>query len=199
MIYLIRHGQTLWNIQERKQGHQDSPLTEEGIYQASAIGTLLKKNESDLSQFRILSSPLGRARHTAEIILNILNNSLSLQFSPYLKETCFGNWEGKSSSELLIQFPKEMQERKKDRWNYRIPGGGESYQDVYERVVKFFETYDRTSNLIIITHGLTSRLIQGFLLSLGKEEIMDLNHIQNTFYSITDSYFKSVEISPRLD
>jgi broad specificity phosphatase PhoE len=63
-FYITRHGETVWNIQQRMQGQQDSPLTENGILQAKAAAEKLKKIHFD----HAFSSDLLRARRTAEII-----------------------------------------------------------------------------------------------------------------------------------
>ena len=63
-IYLTRHGSTLWNLEKRLQGSNDSELTDEGIFQAK----LLAKRIKDLNISKIYTSPIKRAYRTAEII-----------------------------------------------------------------------------------------------------------------------------------
>ncbi|MCR5878557.1 histidine phosphatase family protein [Phenylobacterium sp. J367] len=62
MIYLVRHGQTEFNREQRLQGHVDSPLTELGLRQAGAVAALLKDLTAGQPGWRVVSSPLGRAR-----------------------------------------------------------------------------------------------------------------------------------------
>ncbi|MBS0410216.1 MAG: histidine phosphatase family protein, partial [Proteobacteria bacterium] len=66
MIYLIRHGQTEFNRERRYQGRCDSPLTEVGRRQAHAVGVRL--SELGVTDFRLVSSPLGRTLETAAIV-----------------------------------------------------------------------------------------------------------------------------------
>jgi broad specificity phosphatase PhoE len=66
-ILLVRHGETQWNLQRRVQGRFDSPLTERGVAQSHAVGQLVR-SLPDAAFARIITSPLGRARQTAEII-----------------------------------------------------------------------------------------------------------------------------------
>jgi broad specificity phosphatase PhoE len=66
-MFLVRHGETVWNLERRYQGSSDSPLTERGIAQAQAVGRCLRLlHEAAFAS--IVASPLGRARRTAEII-----------------------------------------------------------------------------------------------------------------------------------
>ena len=71
IIYLIRHGETTWNREGRVQGHLDSPLTERGIAQAKAAGRTLRPLLNG-ENFLLLTSPLGRARQTAALVLRQL-------------------------------------------------------------------------------------------------------------------------------
>src|SRR3954452_15944987 len=72
-VLLVRHGETEWNRARRYQGWLDSPLTPEGIAQARAIGRRLRLLP-EAANAAILASPLGRARHTAEIIAEALSD-----------------------------------------------------------------------------------------------------------------------------
>src|SRR5206468_11831561 len=74
VIYLVRHGQTEFNRERRIQGHVDSPLTELGVRQARAVGWLLRDLIRDPAGWRVVSSPLGRAASTAEIVAWMLGD-----------------------------------------------------------------------------------------------------------------------------
>src|SRR6476620_3993740 len=72
-VLLVRHGETEWNRARRYQGWLDSPLTQEGIAQAETIGRLLcRLPQAEAAE--IVASPIGRARRTAEIIAECLND-----------------------------------------------------------------------------------------------------------------------------
>jgi broad specificity phosphatase PhoE len=92
-ILLVRHGETEWNLQRRYQGRSDSPLTERGIAQAHAIGRLLR-TLLDAASARIVASPLGRARRTAEIIREHLPAAPELLLDDRLRELTIGSWDG---------------------------------------------------------------------------------------------------------
>src|SRR5205823_5581461 len=79
-IYLVRHGETEWNRIRRYQGWSDSPLTDQGGAQAKAIGRLLSKLP-EIGSADLVASPIGRARHTAEIIRECLGRREPLRFA----------------------------------------------------------------------------------------------------------------------
>ena len=77
MIYIVRHGQTEWNLQGRKQGRKDSPLTLKGIEQAKNIANILNNNIEDYSEYIIVISPQWRCQQTASIICELTGNKFS--------------------------------------------------------------------------------------------------------------------------
>ena len=87
-IYLVRHGETLWNSQQRWQGSKNSPLTELGIQQATLTRDLLAASPIDLAYV----SPLQRATQTLDIILQY--RAIETTIFPAMREMCLGNWEG---------------------------------------------------------------------------------------------------------
>ena len=99
MIYLVRHGETAFNRERRVQGHVDSALTELGVRQAHAVGRLLKDLIRGEPGWRIVSSPLGRARSTAEIVASKLGG-LPVELDERLKEMSWGPFDGRLRSEL---------------------------------------------------------------------------------------------------
>lgn len=90
----LRHGQTDWNAQGRIQGHTDIPLNATGIAQAQAAARRL----AGCGIERIATSPLARARRTAEIVAAALGAPLLLE--PGLKERAFGAFEGQIVAEV---------------------------------------------------------------------------------------------------
>ncbi len=100
-IYLIRHGQTDWNIQGRIQGSHDIPLNETGRRQAE----LLAKGMDSRPVSRIFSSTLTRAMETAERISS--RQKVEICFMPQLIEVEFGKWEGMTWEEIMEAYPKE--------------------------------------------------------------------------------------------
>lgn len=170
-IYLVRHGQTEWNIKGKTQGHGNSKLTEKGKSQAMELADSMIKYPIDY----IYSSDLGRAVETAEIISDKFN--LDVIETPALREMGFGKWEG-----LLI---KEIQEDYKDIYHTwrnqphlaQIPGG-ETLEIIKERTDKFLtelnEKHDG-KHIVLVTHSVTARVILLSVLNSGMENIYRIN------------------------
>src|SRR5579872_7049036 len=93
-LYIVRHGETQWNVERRVQGQIDTPLTEHGKEQAKALGNLFKTIHFDA----VFSSDLLRAQRTAELIT--LEKKLAVVTSELLRERSFGSFEGKYLEEI---------------------------------------------------------------------------------------------------
>ena len=95
IIYLTRHGQTLWNIEKRLQGRGNSPLTEDGIERAKELRDRIKNIHIDI----IYSSPIERALNTANIIKG--DKDVEVVTDDGLMEMCFGDYEGRKTDEVM--------------------------------------------------------------------------------------------------
>ena len=158
-LYITRHGQTEWNVQGRLQGHLDSPLTDLGITQAGQLSNSLADVDFDV----IYSSPSLRTVHTSEIIRG--QRPIDVTVEERLREINMGSWEGMELSEVKLQFPHEHEAY----WNtpalYVPSNGGESFQDVCERVTPFIERImddDENRTIMIITHTVTLKCIMSY-------------------------------------
>jgi len=150
-LWLIRHGETDWNVEGRWQGQAESapPLNETGQRQSHAIAQQLAGNEFAA----IYSSDLLRARQTAEIIASRLG--LPIQFESRLREINQGKWEGMLGRDIATQYPLEWADRERDPI-YASPPDGESAADVATRVwaaADAIATHYPTGNVIIVSHG----------------------------------------------
>lgn len=150
-LYMIRHGETDWNREQRFQGQMDIPVNATGLAQAAAYADMLRGERDDWSGWRFVASPLSRTRVTMEI----LREGLGLAPEDYgldddLKEVTFGEWEGHKLDELRKLVPHLVAARKADKWNFVAPGG-ESYAIAVNRVRRFLEAL--TGPSVIVTHG----------------------------------------------
>ncbi len=93
-LYIVRHAETELNKKRILQGNSDSPLTEEGIAGAEKVAAALRNIDFDL----VISSDLGRAVHTAEIIVQ--GQDKEIIQNPMVSEMCFGAWQGKMQEEI---------------------------------------------------------------------------------------------------
>ena len=155
-LYLVRHGQTSWNAQEKAQGHTDICLDEEGLEQAQMLGSAFQGVTLDL----VLSSDLQRARETARPIASATN--CRLETEPLLRERGFGVWEGKSFAEFRKHLPQT--DSLDEMFNFVTPGG-ESFADVWERLQPVVQRLLETNqDLAVVTHGGTCALLLAQLL-----------------------------------
>jgi broad specificity phosphatase PhoE len=104
MIYLLRHGKTVWNAEGRFQGQKDSPLTRPGRDQADAVGIRLAQEIGKTgASTKTYVSPLGRTRETAErIARHIAENSIEER---RLMELSIGCWDGLTHYEIEMEYP----------------------------------------------------------------------------------------------
>lgn len=139
MIYIVRHGQTDWNLEGRYAGRTDVPLNDKGIQQAEKIKEELKNIKFD----KVFSSPLIRAYKTAQIICDneIINDNRIIERSN-------GDLEGKLKTEILVEIDFNNPNEKK----YNI----ESITEFRNRIKSFFDeiiTYYKGQNILVVTHA----------------------------------------------
>lgn len=148
-ILLLRHGQTLWNIEGRIQGHGDSPLSAEGLAQADALARRLGAERPDM----LYTSDLGRARQTMAPIARA--TGLVPRVDPDLRERCYGVFEGRTWLEIEREFPREY-EAHLGRSPAVKAEGGESMLEFYERAVGAITRIAENAagaKVVILAHG----------------------------------------------
>jgi broad specificity phosphatase PhoE len=168
-IYFVRHGETVWNAIRRLQGRIDSPLTELGRAQALANAETLREGVPNVRDLPFIVSPLGRARATAQIILMHLQlPEHGYSVDERLIEMDFGQWEGLSFDEVQTNHADAWNAREAAKWIYQPPGG-ESYQEVYERLLDW--TNGLTGDAVVVAHGVVGRILRGVNLSQPHDRI----------------------------
>lgn len=163
MLYLLRHGQTNWNIEPaRCQGWIDVPLNEAGRAQAR----LQARQFADHEISRILTSHLRRARETAEIIADELataDTRIDVTPDERLAETRRGQWEGRTFAEIMRREPGAWRTYREHPEMFRFPGG-ESLAEQQARVLAALRDAARgTGNALLVTHGGCIRLARAML------------------------------------
>lgn len=143
-IYLLRHGETDWNREGRLQGRTDIPLNQNGRSQIRHSAEILAKLSPDIDL--IFSSPLSRARESAEIAAGRLEyNKADILVEPLLTERCFGTGEGLSAAERKQKYPDD------------IYPGMESLEDLFKRAHSAFDQIVTASgneqNILVAAHG----------------------------------------------
>jgi probable phosphoglycerate mutase len=185
MIYLIRHGETRWNREGRIQGHLDSPLTARGREQVTANGCFLRNLIPDPTQFRIVTSPLGRCRESASLIARALGRKGDcIEEDSRLKEHGYGAWEGLTHNEIEARDGDLWRRRSEDRWNVRPPGG-ECYALVARRVRGWLDEIEETDLLVVISHATTGRILRGLYAGMARETILGLDTGQDKIHRLS--------------
>jgi len=146
IIYLIRHGETIWNRDKRIQGQTDIPLTERGRMQAAALAVRL----ASIPLLKIYTSDLSRARETTEIITARLPQPVPVLPTPDLRECNYGLWGGLTYEEISERFAEDWQ-----AWlrGGRIgsPTGGEDFISVGKRAGRIFDAAAREGEDVLIS------------------------------------------------
>jgi len=156
-LYIVRHGETEWNVEKRFQGRKDSPLTELGKQQAKQLGETL----SGIQWEAVYVSPLGRCVDTAKIIVK---NGQPIILNEALQEMCFGNWEGQLHQEIIQTEPFKFEAFWQEPDHY-ITSSGEDFYEVQERVIgelqKMIHKHP-SGNVLIISHTVVIKILMAY-------------------------------------
>ena len=185
-IFLIRHGQTDWNIQRRLQGHTDIPLNEKGRAQSRALKNVLAPLEIDA----FMTSDLSRAIETAEIAR--AHPEIPLIQNSGLRETSLGEAEGLFFDELHLRFPdayKRLLTVDNENQDYAFPGGETKLQH-RERLEKTLHELMSTHSfrrIGMVTHGGAIRRFLELSKNFTEKEfrtnntcVYELNYLKDT-------------------
>ncbi|WP_068677273.1 histidine phosphatase family protein [Oceanobacillus sp. Castelsardo] len=183
-LFVVRHGETEWNVQKRLQGHLDSPLTANGIHHAK----LLAKKLESISLDSIISSPSERAMHTARIVSG--NRTIAIETDKRLKEINLGSWQGKTFEEIKAMDPFTYENYVKQPHLYkREEEGAETLSDVINRLHAFLRDVESTYHLgnhLIVTHGVVVKALQLICKNNSIEQIWEPPDIDGTSLTIVE-------------
>ena len=175
-LYIVRHGETEWNVIKRFQGQLNTPLTEKGMEKLRETG---KKLENVLFD-EVYTSELGRTVASAEIILNenrgYRNKKLELKKLAELNEVYFGVWQGLTYEEVFLKYPEEANNYFYNVKNYKAENvEAEKLEDALERFLKGInKILDRheSGNILVVTHG---TVFEMFINYVGNSSIFDID------------------------
>ena len=166
-FYIVRHGETEWNVSLRMQGQSDSPLTKVGIKQAEDLANSLRHIVFDA----VFSSDLLRAQKTAEIVTQ--EKKIVVKTTEALRERSFGRFEGKPSAEFHKELKEYWDEYEKlldeQKFKYKFPTEPDIHSDeeLTERLTTFLREVAivyQGKTVLIMTHG---GVMRSFLVHLG--------------------------------
>lgn len=167
-IYLLRHGETLWNKKRICQGRIDNPLDDKGKNDALRLGKILLNNRYSFDYY--ISSPLSRAYETCKIIKQELKDDKKIIINKDFIERDFGILDGKPYS-IAIPLVNSSKDVKIKNFEYNE----DLISRVYKALLKLNGTY-RNSKILISTH---SNTIKAILIYLNPEKYTFLTSIPN--------------------
>lgn len=161
-IYIVRHGETLWNKDKRLQGRTDIELNDYGRELAKKTGMALMDTCIDI----IYSSPLKRAYETANLIRN--GRDIRIITDERIRELCFGCYEGENFSELIKDENLTFKYFFKQPELYIPADDAETLQHLIQRAGNFMHDVieplaDHTSRVMIVAHGALNKAIMCYI------------------------------------
>lgn len=159
-FYFVRHGQTVWNVENKICGATDSPLTEEGLAQAKELGAMIAKEGIHIDE--ILYSPLSRARDTAKAISDA--TGIPMKMEVRLIEQDFGKWEGTERNGLAFKEAKKVFPTSNE--------GGESMLRMAQRIYNLLDEIkeDSDKSYLLVAHNGIARVVHSYFNELTNEE-----------------------------
>jgi 2,3-bisphosphoglycerate-dependent phosphoglycerate mutase len=199
-LILVRHGQSIWNLEKKFTGWVDVDLTEQGKIEAEKAGNLIKSQSIKIEHY--YSSFQLRANHTMEIIKKILNDNNNFVRAWQLNERHYGALTGLNKIEMTKKIGEDKVYELRRSWDKRpdplnkdspyhpqnietykkipkevIPDT-ESLKDTYDRVLKYFKEEVQNEllkkNILITAHGNSIRALCKYLFQLNNEQISKL-------------------------
>ena len=174
-LVLVRHGQSIWNLENRFTGWVDVPLTDVGREEARRAGVKLGRMKLDVAY----TSGLKRAQQTLSIILDASGLDMPVIGDAALNERHYGDLQGLNKAETAKKFGDEQV--KIWRRSYDVPPpNGESLADTAARTLPFFDRcimgdVRQGKNVLVVAHGNSNRSIVMKLDNLSREEVLELN------------------------
>jgi broad specificity phosphatase PhoE len=191
--YIVRHGETDYNLTGRWQGHLDVSLNEQGRQQAKALARLLDTFQVDA----VYSSDLIRAYETAQLLT--AHRGLDIVKDARLREINLGNFQGLTREEIRRTYPLEY-----DRWHnddsYVVPQG-ESRLQLQARVVKAWQEITAIAagdNILLVAHGGTIRWLLAFLFTPEQTAGRAINNTSLTTLELDETSWKLAEYAATL-
>ncbi len=188
-LVLIRHGQSIWNLQNRFTGWVDVPLSAQGEEEARRAGELIR----DLSFDVAYTSALRRAQHTLDLILETTGKPLPVIRDAALNERMYGDLQGLDKADTVARHGEAQVHIWRRSFDI-APPNGESLKDTAARTLPFFDRcimgdIRKGRNVLVVAHGNSNRSIVMELDQLDGDAIMkvELPTGQPLVYQLSDA------------
>ncbi len=175
-LCLLRHGESLWNEENRFTGWVDVPLTDFGRKQAEKAGESIKKEGL---QFQVAyTSVLNRAIETLEIVMKTIQQNIPVIKDSALNERMYGDLQGLNKEDTAKKYGDQQVHIWRRSYDIKPPNG-ESLEDTQKRTIPFFMNCVMTDikegkNVLVVAHGNSLRSIVMYLDKLSKEQVLSL-------------------------
>ena len=176
-LILVRHGQSLWNLEDRFTGWVDVPLTALGQEEARAAGKKLAATKIDVAY----TSDLTRAQTTLKLILDTMGVDVPIIRDKALNERHYGDLQGLNKARTAEKYGAEQVKVWRRSYDVPPPGeGGESLKMTAARTLPFFERcvlgdIAQGKNVLVVAHGNSNRSIVMDLDKLSEAQVLELN------------------------
>ncbi|MBS0220987.1 MAG: histidine phosphatase family protein [Proteobacteria bacterium] len=186
-LYMLRHGETAWNIERRMQGTRNSDLTARGRTQAQAMGrTLRAELAREPGPTVFLRSPLGRARETSLIVGRELGlDPADWRDDPRLAELSYGQWEGFSWKEIEVDHPNALADWRADPHGFCPPGGETHFELRRRSAAVFADIVASRTRTVVVGHGVSGAVLRGLNLGLDAKAMFVLEKPQDAFFRLS--------------
>lgn len=165
-LFIARHGETVFNAAARMQGMSaHTPLTNAGCLQASAMGRALRSHITGGSLLKLIASPSGRTLQTLALVSEEIGRDWHLhETDERLSEISVGSWEGRYYHDVHREIGDFVDDEAK--LFTQFAPDGENYTDVARRLRAWIGDQDFAADMLVITHGMTARLLRAILTGL---------------------------------
>lgn len=196
VILLLRHGETVSNLEKRVQGHADSPLTPAGIAQARRAGRTVAALTDGGAGWRVVSSPLGRCACTTGILCEIAGLDFRrVGFDPRLAEIDTGPFSGQTKADLEQAHPDLMRGGGLDHWAFKAPGG-ESHAALSARLTDWLGTLAPDDRVVAVSHGIAGRVLRGLYLGQDPDAAMRAESPQEALFRLAGGTVERIPYLP---
>lgn len=174
-LIILRHGQSIWNLENRFTGETDIDLSPKGEEEAKQAGFLLKNYKIEIA----FTSVLKRAIHTLSIVLKEIDKKIPVVKSEALNERDYGDLQGFNKTETAKKFSLEQVQIWRRSFNIKPPNG-ESLKDTFDRAIPYYlkeikPQLKANKNVLIVAHGNSLRALMMYLEKLSEAEIAETN------------------------
>lgn len=181
-IYLIRHGKTVWNEENRLQGSKDSALTSEGKSQALYLSEWFQ----DIKIDRIFCSPAPRAQKTASLAFPNYEKTTDAR----IREIDMGEWEGQLYSDISKKDPQQWHNFFYNPLDYKPNNGGESYFELEKRLMSFINTLEKETQddgiIVVVSHHIAIKVLYQLLINKNIDKVGDTPEILPNSVTVID-------------